>query len=166
MQEICLKKKSSYIYKLDKLFLSNIKIYLYGGNFEKKENVRNCIYKGAYDADILPNVMEGDYGLVWDGPELSRCEGNTGNYMRYNNPHKVSLYIAAELPIIIWDQAALADFVTKNHIGITVDSLEKIEEELSKITEEQYRVLKDNLRKLSVKVQNGYYLENALQKVV
>lgn len=160
------KEKSSYIYKLDKLTLSNVEIYLYGANFEREESVKNCIYKGSYDADLLPNVLEGEFGLVWDGSELYKCVGNTGNYMKYNNPHKVSLYVAAELPIIIWKQAALAEFVVKNHIGITVDSLEKIEEELSKITEEQYQVFKNNLKRLSEKVRNGYYLERALRKTV
>lgn len=158
------KEKSSYIYKLDKLLLSDMRINLYGANFDKGENVKNCIYKGSYDADMLPNVMEGDYGLVWDGPEITGCEGNTGNYMRYNNPHKVSLYIAAELPVIIWKQAALADFVTKNQIGFTVESLEEIDNKISKITDEQYQVYKRNLKELSERVRNGYYLKTALQR--
>lgn len=158
------KEKSSYIYQLDNLALSNIRIHLYGANFETGENVKKCIYKGSYDADILPNVMEGDYGLVWDGPEITSCEGNTGNYMRYNNPHKVSLYAAAGLPVIIWEQAALADFVTKNQIGFTVESLEEIEGEISKITDEQYHIFKENLKDVSEKVRRGYYLKAALQK--
>ena len=126
--------------------------------------MKNCVYKGSYDADILPDIMEGDYGLVWDGTEITTCAGNTGDYMRYNNPHKVSLYIAAELPIIIWKQAALADFVMKNQIGITVESLDEIEGEILNITDEQYCAFKRNLKELSKRVQSGYYLKTALQR--
>ncbi len=158
------KEKSSYIYKLDKLALSDLQINLYGANFDKNVDVKNCVYKGSYDADILPDIMEGDYGLVWDGTEITTCAGNTGDYMRYNNPHKVSLYIAAELPIIIWKQAALADFVMKNQIGITVESLDEIEGEILNITDEQYCAFKRNLKELSKRVQSGYYLKTALQR--
>lgn len=159
------KEKSFYIYKLDKLALSDLKINLYGINFDKNADVKNCVYKGSYDADILPDIMEGDYGLVWDGAEITACAGNTGNYMRYNNPHKVSLYIAAELPIIIWKQAALADFVVENQIGFTVETLETIEDEIANISEEQYALFKQNLKKLSKKVRSGGYLRNALQSI-
>lgn len=159
------REKSSYIYELDKLALSDVKINLYGANFDRKEAMENCEYQGSYDADQLPFILEGDYGLVWDGPELASCAGNTGNYMRYNNPHKVSLYIAAELPVIIWKQAALAEFVIGKQIGIAVESLENIEDEIGKISGEQYAVFKKNLKELSEKVRHGDYLRSALQSI-
>lgn len=108
--------------------------------------------------------MEGDYGLVWDGAELNCCAGTVGEYLKYNNPHKVSLYIASEMPIIIWEKAALAKFVKDNNIGITVSSLYELPEVLSKVTKQEYQMYKYNLSRLSADVKNGKYLTEALSK--
>ena len=34
---------------------------------------------------------------MWDGPSPDTCAGVYGAYLRYNNPHKTSLYLAAGL---------------------------------------------------------------------
>lgn len=108
--------------------------------------------------------MEGDYGLVWDGAELNCCAGTVGEYLKYNNPHKVSLYIASEMPIIIWEKAALAKFVKDNNIGITVSSLYELPEVLSKVTKQEYQMYKYNLSRLSADVKNGNILQRHFQK--
>ena len=88
-----------------------------------------------------------------------------GEYLKYNNPHKVSLYIASEMPIIIWEKAALAKFVKDNNIGITVSSLYELPEVLSKVTKQEYQMYKYNLSRLSADVKNGKYLTEALSKI-
>lgn len=90
---------------------------------------------------------------------------NTGNYIKYNNPHKVSLYVASGIPIIIWEEAAMAEIIKKYNIGICVESLENIEKTLSEISEEQYLIMKKNVKMLSEKVKEGWFLKQALKKV-
>ena len=157
-------KKSGYIYKLTDAF-PEISINLYGVNYDAEEGGKNCSYKGSVDADEIPNVIEGRFGLVWDGTSTDVCDGATGRYLTVNNPHKVSLYIAAEKPIIIWKKAALADFVEKKGIGFTVNSLGEIPKELEKIDPEKYQEYVSNIKKLSSNVRDGYYLKKALNKL-
>ena len=159
------KEKSGYIYKLIDQNNESLKFNLYGVSYSGKETNKSCTYKGAFSPEELPMKMEGYYGLVWDGAELNCCAGTVGEYLKYNNPHKVSLYIASEMPIIIWEKAALAKFVKDNNIGITVSSLYELPEVLSKVTKQEYQMYKYNLSRLSADVKNGKYLTEALSKI-
>ena len=64
--------------------------------------------------------------------------------------------------MIIWKQAALADFVTSNGIGITVESLEELPDALRSITREQYESFLAKLAPLTEKIRAGRFLEEAL----
>ena len=91
-------------------------------------------------------------------------QGNTGQYLKYNNPHKTSLYLAAQLPVIIWSQAALADFVEENGVGIVIDDLNHLEVTLAKVTDDQYTKMLDNIEKISKKVKAGHYFSVAMDQ--
>jgi len=158
------KGKSAYIYHLhDDNHNPNLRVNLYGINYEDADN-DNLRYQGAYSPEDLPANLKGDYGLVWDGISAETCAGNTGAYLRYNNPHKCSLYLAAGMPVIIWEEAALASFVLENKIGITVKSLYEIEEKINKISNEEYLLMQENCRKLSAKLRSGFYTMQGLKK--
>ena len=157
------KEKSGYIYNLVDNN-PNIEFNLYGVNWEYAgECGENWCYRGAFRPDELPIHISGSFGLVWDGPDIQECKGATGNYIKYNNPHKVSLYIAAGLPIIIWDQAALAAYIIDKEIGIAVSNLESLEEELRRITIDKYNSMRKNIMKLSEEVRNGKFTETAIK---
>lgn len=87
-----------------------------------------------------------------------------GEYLKMNNPHKASLYLASGFPIIVWSQSALADFVRKNQCGIIVDSLFEIADCLNSIDEEDYQELIKNSKIVGEKL-NGYFLKTALENV-
>ncbi|URZ08146.1 hypothetical protein [Clostridium felsineum] len=161
-------KKSYFLYKLNQLEFSTVKFCLYGTNFEKNKflNSSNIEYMGFYDAAELPTVIQGSYGLVWDGDDVFECSGNTGNYMRYNNPHKLSLYIASGVPVIVWNQAAIAEFVEFNNIGIVISNLSEIEEKVRNINDEQYKIMKNNIYELSKKIVKGYYIKNVINEII
>jgi hypothetical protein len=89
-----------------------------------------------------------------------------GNYMRFNDPHKVSLYISAGIPVIIWSEAALAGFINDRHIGFTVSSLEEIPEKLDNVTEEDYQSYSSNLYPLMRQVRDGYFLKEAVKAAI
>lgn len=156
-------EKSEYIYSLINKKFSSISLNLYGVNFDEKLcTEKNYSYKGSFDANDLPNQLEGAYGLVWDGNSLDSCLGNTGNYLKYNNPHKVSLYIAAKMPIVIWKEAALAKFVLDNKIGIAVDSLNDLDRTLDEIDDVEYQSFIEHLDIIAPKITSGNYLKDAL----
>lgn len=152
--------KSSFINYLN--VIDNVKFYLYGQcNIEP--NYSNTLYGGLLPSDEIVYKLEGNYGLVWDGPSIETCTGDNGDYLKYNNPHKMSLYIAAGKPIITWKKAAISKFVIENKIGFAVDSLEELNEiDLQK----NFAVYKDNIYKLKKNVGDGYYLKKAIKVIL
>ena len=158
--------KSGYIKGLVDLLPDDISLNLYGVNYDPGTAGSNVIYHGSFDADVLPDLLDSSFGLVWDGPVPDTCAGNMGNYMRFNDPHKVSLYISAGIPVIIWSEAALAGFVKERNIGFTVSSLREIPEKLRYITCEDYQTYKSNLYPLMRQVRNGYFLNEAVKAVI
>ena len=133
---------------------------IYGINFESENLPNNIHYKGAFTPDELPNHLQGGFGLVWDGDS----SGMYGEYLKINNPHKASLYLASGFPIIVWKQSALADFVIRNNCGIIIDSLYEIAGILESMNEEKYQQLIDNCKKIGEKIRQGNYLKKALEE--
>lgn len=155
-------EKSKFLLSIAKI--KNYKFYLYGlkGNMDFSE-LKNSTYKGCLNSEEIVYKLEGDYGLVWDGESIDGCKGVYGEYLKYNNPHKLSLYIAAGKPVITWKKAAIADFVLENRIGIIVDSLEELNTlDLSK----DYEEMKSNVLKLKKLIAEGFYLKSAINKIL
>lgn len=152
-------KKSAYVNRLNEI--NNCNFNLYGINYSgvQSENVR---YRGSFPPEKLIENLDGSFGLVWDGDDLESCTGKFGNYLRYNNPHKFSLYIAAGLPLIVWDDSALAGFVKEFGLGICVHSLKEIEGETKKITFTDYETIISNVKRYRLDIIEG----NHLRKVV
>ena len=156
-------KKNRYLYSLDDV-ISGWQFELYGNGF-KKENVKkqeNFNYNIFMPSDKLIENVSAHFGLVWEGDSISTCSGNFGEYLKINNPHKVSLYIRCNLPLIIWKEAALASFVTENKIGLCVNSLEELNSVLSSVTAESYNEMKENIKKIDAKISSGYYITKAV----
>ena len=154
-------EKSDFLTALD-IDRMNFEFNLYGVGATEDINCK-MRYKGAFAPDDLPNILEGDLGLVWDG-KLDSSDGDTGfkNYTKYNNPHKLSCYIASGLPVIVWDKSAAADFVTKNNIGYCVSDLY----EINSIDFSDYDVKRDNVLKIAQMVRSGIYTKNAMDKAL
>lgn len=151
--------KAAYVYELD----DTAEFNLFGIGYDGR-NDDQIHYLGAREPDDLPYGMEGSFGLVWDGESTQTCSGAFGEYLRINNPHKVSLYLVSGIPVIIWDQAALASFIRHYNCGITVSSLSEIKERVSSMSEEEYRTMKKNAGRIGTRLRNGYYTKKALEK--
>lgn len=109
-------------------------------------------------------IIQGQFGLVWDGDSIETCSGNTGNYLRYNNPHKTSLYLAAGIPVLIWKEAAIAKFVQEHNAGILIDNLQEIEEVFNSTTQEKLEEMQRNAKEVGLKLRDGYYFKRAIEK--
>lgn len=157
-------EKAQYLNKLDQI--KKIEFQLYGPNFSTNTEKQNVIFRGVYKPEELPEKIDGAWGLVWDGVSIDTCEGGYGNYLKYNNPHKLSFYMAMGMPVIIWKEAALAEFVEKNHVGITVEHLSDIEEKIEQLGEEDYLSIKKNVEIISKKVRDGVYLRDAVNQCI
>lgn len=151
--------------KADFLQKISFPIDIYGPN--PKNEYPPCVnYLGQYSPDELPKYLNTNFGLVWDGTSIDKCDGIFGEYMKYNNPHKVSLYLSSGLPVIIWKESALADFIISNNLGIAVDSLESIEDITSSLSVSDYQQMKNNVLKIASDLRAGKYTLSAIEKLL
>lgn len=156
------KKKSAYLEKLEQAGIP--KIHMYGPNYRRKEEDDAIVYHGSFSSEEIVQQLNKGFGLVWDGDSAATCSGNMGNYLRYNNPHKLSLYLASGLPVFIWEKAAEASFVTEHAIGIPIHSLEEIADILNQMDESRYIEYKNAVEKIKKKLSVGEFTRNALEK--
>ncbi len=162
-----LRTKSGYIYHIhDSEQNKGLKVHLFGLSFDETVKNDDLIYHGSFPAAELPEALAGDFGLVWDGLEASTCAGHVGEYLRYNNPHKTSLYLASGLPVIIWSKAAMAEFILKNKLGIAIDDLADAKHAIEAVTQEEYAAMCENVRKISSQLRSGKHFYNALDKLL
>lgn len=158
-------RKNAFLYQIGDV-ARGFKLRLYGGGFDIQRAAHpECFEQmGFVPSNQLIATASGHFGLVWDGDSLDACSGDMGEYLRYNNPHKTSLYIRCHLPIIIWKQAALASFVSQRGIGLCVDSLREIEPAISALTPERYAEMRHRVEELSLQLSQGHFFREALGK--
>jgi glycosyltransferase involved in cell wall biosynthesis len=136
----------------------NISIYFYGdGKLPEMEKYPHIHYEGSFSPNDISQI-KGAWGLVWDGSNLTNCDP----YLKYNAPHKLSLYLASGKPLIIWRHAALSEFIVNNKLGILIDSVLEIPDRLSRITEKEYMEYKENTMLVGRKLRNGDFLSSLL----
>ena len=155
--------KCGYIYDLPD---NGVDFALYGVNFEEDRlKNSNVVYEGAFPPDDLIPHLKGTYGLVWDGPSPETCAGNFGTYLKYNDPHKFSLYIASGIPVIVWEKSALASVVKERGIGLVISSLSEIAEKAALVTEQDYQQMRDNVRQMRQKITAGGQLTDVVTRI-
>lgn len=153
--------KAKFLYELNEEKM-NFDINVYGPCSDNSF-CEKVIYKGKFSPDEIVNNIEGNLGLVWDG-KLDESDENVGfkNYTKYNNPHKLSCYLAAGLPVIVWRKAAVADFVQKNNIGYTISNIYDINNLDFSTLEEK----KKNAKIIGEKVRNGFFTKKIMKKIL
>ena len=154
-------EKAGYLYSLPDAPAYN----LYGVGFDESRSLANETYFGSFLPDELPAALEGGFGLVWDGDSAETCSGVFGEYLRYNNSHKASLYLASGFPVVVWKESALAHFVLDKQCGLAVSSLSDLKENLDILSEEQYKEMLENAKQIGSRLRQGQYLRVALSKL-
>jgi len=154
------KNKTKYIYKLREL--DKLHFNLYGIGFED-EGAENLEYFGKFPPEELIEHLKGNFGLVWDGDSTDTCSGTFGNYLKYNNPHKLSLYLTAGFPVIVWAKSAMAKFVVQNNVGIAVNSLKELEKRFSELTPQKYAKMTENVLRTRADLIKGKNLMELLK---
>jgi len=152
-------EKAGYLYGLPAEPAYN----LYGVGFDESRALENETYFGSFLPDELPAALEGGFGLVWDGDSAKTCSGVFGEYLRYNNSHKASLYLASGFPLVVWKQSALSHFVLEKGCGIAVESLHDLKETIDNLSDADYQDLVDNAKRVGQEIRDGHYLKTALK---
>lgn len=146
--------KSHFLNHLNELG-DDLTWHLYGtipGNYLSTTN--NIQYCGKFTPDA-PDILSGGWGLVWDGSSIDNCGDIRGQYLRYNSPHKCSLYLARGIPLIVWDKSAIASFVQEKRIGIVINSLRDIKNSINSLTQEQRIEIVNNAMQMGNQLRHG-----------
>ncbi len=151
-------EKATFVNELDKI--QEVDFNLYGQSYTGG-NKKNIFYKGVFPPYDLPQKLEGGFGLLWDGDSIETCD----EYLQYNNPHKLSLYIAAGLPVIIWRKSAVAKFVTENNIGIAINSLAELSNKIKNTSTAQYELMRQHIEPLRLEITNGVFLNRVITEI-
>ncbi|MFT8878835.1 MAG: beta-1,6-galactofuranosyltransferase [Oenococcus sp.] len=117
--------------------------------------------KNPIDPSILPASLPAAWGLVWD-EDLDPNKTHYQDYEKINSPHKLSLYLAAGIPVIVWQRSALAEFVREHRLGLLINDLTDISEDALSHCQINF----DQLSKISKQLQRGYFSQKVLQKVI
>ena len=156
-------RKLSFIYSDEPAPKTKFRIYGTGVE-EDRISCLDAEYMGNFPAARMPNEIEGSFGLVWDGNSINSCSGNWGEYLRIDNPLKFSLYLAAGIPVIIWEEAALAGFVKRYGTGITVKSIYEVDEKIKALSNDDYKKMKENIAPFSKAVKSGAFIKKAIER--
>ena len=156
-------EKCAYVQEV--IRTTRLPIHLYGKGLGTENLPEHITAHGAVPPEELPGELEGGFGLVWDGPEVNSCTGPAGEYLRINNPHKLSLYLAAGLPVIVWKEAAAADFVIKNGVGLAMENLKEAEERIRTLSAEDYCRMRTKAAEVGKQLRNGFFLQKALEQI-
>ena len=72
------------------------------------------------------------------------------------------MYRSSGLPVIIWKEAAEAEFVETRGVGICVDSLKELSAKFEMLDENAYNEYAESAKKLSEKLRTGQFGKRAI----
>ena len=153
--------KSTFLRSIKEI---DMRFALYGSGIVDEILNANVEYKGSHPPEEIPYKLDGGFGLIWDGDSIDTCSGAFGAYLKLNNPHKLSLYIAAGLPVVTWRHAAIADFILEHGIGLTVESLRDLPTAIGSLTDDRYRAMVECSARIQKEIVAGRYTARALAR--
>ncbi|GFZ26168.1 sugar transferase [Lactobacillus corticis] len=149
---------------LSKVNWEDLSLHVFGPN--PKDNFGKAVkYEGVHTPEELPKYLDYNFGLIWDGTSIDTCNGVLGEYLKYNDPHKASLYLSSGIPVVVWDKAAIAKYIKDNNLGLTISSLSELPQAIDAISEKEYKEMKENTVELAKKLRKGEMIISALDKI-
>ncbi|RUT64413.1 hypothetical protein CKG00_14550 (plasmid) [Morganella morganii] len=130
-----------------------------------KENL-NAI--GTSNNNMLLGMLNGGFGLMSyqnkNNVAEKRFFHGAERYGHYNNPLKLSLYLAAGIPVIVDSHSPHAELIKRDNLGLVINDINDIDELLDNLTEQDYNVMVKNVSHYSAKLRDGFFTKNALMK--
>jgi len=70
------------------------------------------------------------------------------------------------LPVFVWKEAAIADFIVDNRIGYSIANLDEARRIVNEISNDEYDEIKINSENIAKKLKGGFYFNNAIDEVL
>ena len=153
------RKANGFLYKV-----KGLPMHLYGMGDVLPDDT-HFLYGHTLDSEIIRSATA-SFAVVWYGGSLDCTDGFIGEYIRYCNTHKLSLYMRCHRPVIISNESGMAPFVRREGIGLTVDTLEGIAGRLAAVTAAEYGQMQRNVERVSALMAEGHYFYAALDRAL
>lgn len=121
----------------------------------------NVYYQGSFsNEDLLKNMPKKFFGIAWD--DKLPGGGDYQEYTRFNSPHKVSLYLSLGMPVIVWDESAIGEYIIKNKLGFTISHPQYIVEQFRTLDDDKLLEYKTNALRTAKMLRNGMFTRKAI----
>jgi hypothetical protein len=156
-------EKASYVYAVDPSH-TQVSVEAYGPNCDVTRLHPRVSWKGVLDPERPALSCVDGFGLVWDGDSSAGLAGPCGEYLRFNAPHKFSLYLALGLPVVVPAASAIAAFVAEHGLGLCVDSIDRALREIQDCGDADWQRMVAAVQKVQEHVVRGAFATEALEK--
>lgn len=117
-------------------------------------NIRHQGWK--FKEELLTSLnRNGGFGLVW-------LQGEDADYYNKNVSYKLSTYLAAGLPVIVPRTLSNASIVKDQGLGLVVDNLDDLNDQLAQIREDDYQKIVDRVLAYRELVVHGCFSKKLL----
>ena len=158
--------KSDFLYESKDIagFSGKYQLHIYGSMPQPMKAIPHdwIEYKGCFTPEQT-SFLKAGWGLVWDGYTMDSCKGNLGEYLKINSSHKISLYLACGIPVFVWSQSPIGQWLVKQGVAIAIDRLADIPAIIDKITDDKYSQLISNAQSIGKKLRNGIMLKQMVE---
>lgn len=114
------------------------------------------------DQNLLVNALRrnGGFGLLWSE------DAYWMEYMKLNASSKLSLYLAAGIPVIVHSSIPEADTILCKNLGLVVDSLDEAVEKVESMTKERYDQMVQAVADFGQLIRGGYFTKKVLTDAI
>lgn len=115
---------------------------------------------GRMENGEIPFNLDGGFGLLYYPAGAQKYKG-MHEYGKFNNPMKLSLYLASGLPVVTLSSTAHAKWIRDREIGLVIDDLSELDEAINSVTQDRYDQMVENLKPWQAAVSNGFFSKQA-----
>ena len=121
----------------------------------------SCLGWYREDALLVDALRKsGGFGLHWaEDPYWFE-------YMKINASYKLSLYLAAGLPVIVPDSHPERERIVSGHLGIAVSSLDEAIEYIDGMQEEEYNAMREAAAEFGKLLRDGWMTKRILSEAI
>ncbi|WP_286081831.1 sugar transferase [Parablautia intestinalis] len=133
----------------------DVPLHLYTYEDYKVEG-QNIHYGGWKNTtELLLEYSSGGFGLIWE-------QTAPASYYKYHQPHKLSTYLAAGIPVIVQKGLAREQAIIDYGLGFSVNSTQEAADIVKNITEDEYQTLVENIKNISFLIRGGFFTKKLL----
>jgi len=137
-------------------------LHAYGNKRELKFG-SHCEYHGSFQAqELLEELPKDAFGISWD--DNLPGGGDYQRYSRYNSPHKLALYLSLGLPVIVWRESGLGEYVVEEGLGFAIDDPKEIAGILEKMSNDELHSYKMRANEAARAIRAGFFTRRAIMQ--